>query len=198
MGRPELSSYLASLSSLNEYATTDDFQELFASDVAELFRLGFLLTADAGKAELCLLLTMQECLASCSVFKWWLPVWTRNAVMRNALRIVTGTPICSPRKIPQYQTLFPITKFRKKSMATPDDPAGILQLNGFDRIVYVISIIEQYSIADCAALLGRTRQEVREAQHRAVVQIAAFEQSRIAPLVIDPRIHARGSTETHP
>jgi hypothetical protein len=39
----------------------------------------------------------------------------------------------------------------------------------------VICVLERYPSRDCAALLGRSRQEVRDAQNRALRQIVAFE-----------------------
>jgi hypothetical protein len=65
-------------SSDSEFATADDFHNLFASEIVDLFRLAFFLTADADRAEHCVILAMHECLATVDVFKAWLPVWTRN------------------------------------------------------------------------------------------------------------------------
>ncbi|MDR3736634.1 MAG: hypothetical protein P4L10_14015 [Acidobacteriaceae bacterium] len=49
------------------FATSDDFQRLFAREMANLFRLSLLLTADAENAECCLILAMRECLATSTV-----------------------------------------------------------------------------------------------------------------------------------
>lgn len=176
MGRSVLSNDPTRLSSGNEYATMDDFRKLFASDMEDLFCLAFLLTADAEKAELCLLLTMQECTATGSVFKWWLPVWTANALMRNGIRIVTGSPICPPRKISQNGAHSSTSRSKKRAMNRLDESAVILQLSDFDRLVYVISLVEHYPTRDCAALLGRPPQEVVDARNRAVDRVAAFKQ----------------------
>ena len=176
MGRSVLSNDPTRLSSGNEYATVDDFRELFASDMVDLFRLAFLLTADAEKAEHCLLLTMQECMTTGSVFKWWLPVWTTNALMRNGIRIVTGSPICPPRKISQDGTLSSTSRLKKGATHRPGESAVILQLSDFDRLVYVISFVEHYPTRDCATLLGRPPQEVVDARNRAVDRVAVFKQ----------------------
>jgi hypothetical protein len=161
--------------SVNEYAMAHDFQELFAHEMADLFRLAFLLTADSERAERCLFVTIDECMASNSVVKWWLPVWTRNALIRNAIRIVTGSPIRPSRNILQRPTLTAIRKSQESAIDASDESPGLLLLSDFDRLAYVISIVEHYPARDCAKLLGRSRQEVSDALDRAVGQIAAFE-----------------------
>jgi len=47
-----------------------------------------------------------------------------------------------------------------------DETAGILELSDFDRLGYVLYFLEHYPTRDFAALGGRARQEVRDAQNR--------------------------------
>ena len=163
-------------SSVSEFATADDFQKLFTSEIVDLFRLAFFLTADADKAEHCVILTMHECLATVDVFKAWLPVWPRNALIRNGIRIVTGIPARSLGKGRPHQPFSEVPKsLLRRDASVTDESAGILELSDFDRLVYVLHFFEHYPARDCAALLGRSRQEVRDAQNRAFGQIIAFE-----------------------
>ena len=163
-------------SSVSEFATADDFQKLFASEMVDLFRLAFLLTADAEKAEHCVIDTMRECLATVDVFKAWLPVWTRSALIQNGIKIVTGIPARSLGKDRQDQPPTPINKSLLRSeIGVTDDSAGILELSDFDRLVYVLYFLEHYPTRDCALLLIRSRQEIRDAQNRAFGRIVAFE-----------------------
>jgi hypothetical protein len=60
-------------------------------------------------------------------------------------------------------------------IGTTDYSAGILELSNFERLVYVICIVECYASQQCAMLLGRSREEVREARYRALAHIAEFE-----------------------
>ena len=159
----------------SEYATANDFQKLFASEMVELFRLAFFLTADAEKAEHCVTLAMQECMATGDVLKSWLPLWPRNALIRNGVKIVTGKPVCSPGNIPPQKPLPTIHKSHRSSIAASDDSLGILQFSDFGRLVHVICILEHYPTRDCAVLLASSRQEVRDAQNRALGLTAAFE-----------------------
>lgn len=176
MGRTVLPNSSMKWPPAKEYATSNDFQELFACEMADLFRLAFLLTADAERAEQCLFVTIDECMASNSVVKWWLPVWTRNTLIRNAIRIVTSTPIGPSRNSWQRATLTAIRKSQESAIDASNESPGLLLLNDFERLVYVISMIEHYPARDCAKLLGRSRQEVRDALNRAAGQVAAFEQ----------------------
>jgi DNA-directed RNA polymerase specialized sigma24 family protein len=163
-------------SSVSEFATADDFQKLFASEIVDLFRLAFLLTADAEKAEHCVILTIHECLATVDAFKAWLPVLTRNALIRNGIRIVTGIPARSLGKGRLHQPFREVhNSLLRRETSITDESAGILEMSDFDRLVYVLCSLEHYSTRDCAALLGRSRQEVRDAQNRGVGQIVEFE-----------------------
>ena len=163
-------------SSVSEFATADDFQKLFAAEIVDLFRLAFFLTADADKAEQCVILTIHECLATVDVFKAWLPVWTRNALIRNGIRIVNGIPARSRGNGRPHQPFHEVHEslFRRETSVT-DESAGILELSDFDRLVYVLYFLERYPTRECAALLGRSRQEIRDAQNRAFGQITEFE-----------------------
>jgi hypothetical protein len=175
MTRPAIPNERMTSYSVNECATADDFQHLFASDMPDLFRLAYLLTADPEKAEHCLILTIRECMASGSVYKWWLPVWTRNVLIRNAIRIVTGSPARPLRKVAHDRMLTAIRRSQQSAIDELDEPAGVFQLGDFDRLVYVIHSIEQYPIRDCVTLLGKSRQEIRDALNRALAYVEAFE-----------------------
>jgi len=176
MGRPALVTNQTKLSSASEYASLDDFQKLFASEMVDLFRLAFFLTADADKAEHCLILTMHECMANGSVFKRWLPVWTRNALVQNAIRAVMRGWVCPVRKTTLGRALFPNQGSAQDALSHSDESVGILHLNDFDRLVYVLCVLEGYPARDCATFLCRSRQEIQCAQNRAINQVAAFEQ----------------------
>lgn len=167
------------LFSVAEYATASDFQKFFASEMPDIVRLAFLLTADAEKAERCVNVTMRECMASRSVLKRFLREWTRNTLIGNGIRMMTGIPVCPLPKIPQ-QGSFPSTrKSRRRAIGTSAESAGILELSDLDRLVYVVCVLERYPTQDCALLLGKSPQLIREARNRALRQIAAFEEERL-------------------
>jgi hypothetical protein len=51
------------------------------------------------------------------------------------------------------------------------ETAAVLQLEPFERFVYVMSVLERYSDLDCSALLGCARRDVIAARIRALQQI---------------------------
>jgi hypothetical protein len=158
------------------YATPDDFKRLFATEMTDLFRLSLHLTADAGRAETCFMLARRECLANSTVSKEWAPIWARRTVVRNAIRLVLGTENARPNDIcseagPDSHLQpgwYPIEILR--------DSRAILSLPDFDRLVFVICVLERYSIVDCALLLKRSPKDVNEARVRAIYQVVSAEE----------------------
>jgi DNA-directed RNA polymerase specialized sigma24 family protein len=158
------------------YATTEDFQRIFARDMTDLFRLSLQLTGDAEKAESCLILAMRDCFANSTVSKGWALVWARRTVVRNAIRFVLGkeramlNDTCSEAG-PDFH-LQP-SKFRVEALR---DSLAILTLPDFDRLVFVICVLERYSILDCALLLKRSPRDVNTARVRAINQVVSAEE----------------------
>jgi hypothetical protein len=158
-----------------EYASEDDILNLFSSDMSDLFHLAILLTADAEKAEDCIIISLHECLSHESILKCWLPVWIRTSVTRNGISMVTGAPGLSPATMPERSPRRAIHQLGPSAQDASEGSAAILALNDFDRLVYVLCVLEHYRLRDCALLLKRSRQDVRDAQCRAMEQVAAFE-----------------------
>jgi hypothetical protein len=158
------------------YATTDDFQRIFVGEMTDLFRLSLLLTADAAKAESCLILAMRECFASSTVSKGWAFVWVRRTVIRNAIRLVLGTETVIP--IDVYGEVGPGFHLQPSDyrIEALEDPVAILALPDFDRLVFVICVLERYSVLDCALLLKRSPKDVNDARVRAINQVVSAEE----------------------
>lgn len=165
------------------YAVNQEFQQLFATEMTDLFRLSLNLTADLETAETCLILAMRECLQSNCAFnsKKLTRAWARRVVIRNAICLVSReesarsggsrseSTSCDQSQPNQYRTT-----------AVPESLAA-LNLPDFDRMVYVICVLEDYSIAHCALLLSRTLKEVDDARVRATIRVVvAEERNRLA------------------
>jgi hypothetical protein len=65
---------------------------------------------------------------------------------------------------------------------SPDDslseiaaPESILDLPECERLVFVICVLERYSIHDCALLLGKSPQDVRGIRHRVGNQVGQID-----------------------
>ena len=56
------------------------------------------------------------------------------------------------------------------------DSVAILGLPDFDRLAFVICVLERYSILDCALLLKRSPKEVNDARVRAINQVVSAEE----------------------
>ena len=168
-------SYQFKLTEEETYATTDDFQRLFAREMSDLFRLALHLTADAEKAESCLILAMRECFANSNVSKEWALIWARRMVVCNAIRLVLETEDAIPNGIdsedePNFH-LQP-SDYRIEAL---QDSLAVLALPDFDRLVFMICVLERYSILDCALLLKRSPKDVNDARMRAINQVVFAE-----------------------
>lgn len=142
------------------YATPEDFQQIFARHMTDLFRLALLLTANPQSAEDCLILSM---------------------LIRNAIRLVLGTEneIANETEgdIHLQPSEYPIEVLRES--------VAILSLSPFERLAFVICVLERFSILDCALLLRTSPKDVQVALRRATNRvIPADEQSRVEETAI--------------
>ncbi|MGA8087472.1 MAG: hypothetical protein WCA10_09210 [Terracidiphilus sp.] len=157
-----------------DWGTPTDVQRQFAAAMSDLFCLALLLTAQADRAEECIIRSIRECMTSARVRSEELPAWVRNSVIRNGVAIVDESKGESHwHKEDQAIPLLPAAS--QGSVYTADYSAGILELSSFDRLVYVICVLERYSSRHCALLLRSSRERVREARVAAVAHIAEFE-----------------------
>lgn len=171
----------------NTYASKDDFQRLFAREMIDLIRLSLHLTADAEKAESCLILAMRECVASSAISKEWALIWARRKVVCNAIRLVLGTKDATTNDIhceTGPDSHLQAGEYRIEALR---DSLAILALPDFDRLVFVICVLERYSIVDCALLLQRSPKDVNDARIRAIYQVVtAEERNRHESLTTNP------------
>jgi DNA-directed RNA polymerase specialized sigma24 family protein len=169
------------------HAVNDEFQRLFATEMTDLFRLSMNLTADTETAESCLILAMRECLKSQSNFnsRELTRAWARRVIIRTAIHLVhaeesrkPGGSLGEPTFYVQSQTN------RYRTTAVPESLA-VLNLPDFDRLVYVICVLEHYSLAHCALLLSRSEKDVNDARLRATIRVVTAEERHL---------HAKRST----
>jgi hypothetical protein len=157
-----------------EWATAEEVQKHFTAAMNDLFCLAFLLTAHAGRAEECVIRSIRECMKSTQILREGLPAWIRNSVIRNGIAMVNEANLDLHQK--KDEGSIPVIPFSSHASAgTADYSAGILELSSFERLVYVICVLERYSSRHCGLLLRKSREEVREARIRALAYIAEFE-----------------------
>ena len=149
-----------------EYTRKEEFVSVFECERASLQRLALLLTANSEVAKRCLIGAFRECIAGSSVSKDWVLNWIRRTVIRNAINLVMG---------PEGQSFVNTNNETDSGLIafSPDDslgaiatPESIRGLPEFDRFVFVICVLERYSMHDCALLLGRSPREIDEARQR--------------------------------
>lgn len=145
-----------------------DFCRIFAEDMSSLYRLAYLLTGDAQKAESCFGAALKECLHSVGVFQEWARPWARRTVIQTAIRL--ENPVRGR------------TEASSRQSGTPgglnDLLRAVAELPTFPRFVYVMTVLERLSDQDCKLLLGSTRQEVVAARLEAMRSVAAKDMAR--------------------
>ena len=147
------------------YATQRDFQQIFTEDMAGLHLLAFLLTADAEKSEQCFVAGLESSIDGNHVFQQWARSWSKRAIIKNAIKILASTPgepgplqtdVCWTRD-PQGQSLI----------------LSVTRLDAFERFVLVMTVLESYSVRECAALLSRSAEEVITAKSQALQSLGS-------------------------
>ena len=150
-----------------EYATSADFCQIFDKDMSSLYLLSLLLTGDHKKAEECFVAGLENAVNRNRVFKDWARGWARRVIIQNALRTVDPHP--KKESILNSASI----EANDKTAAERPEIAAVLGLQAFDRFVFVMSVLEDYSDHDCSILLGSTRRDVLAARVRALQKIGS-------------------------
>jgi DNA-directed RNA polymerase specialized sigma24 family protein len=148
----------------NEYASAEDFCRIFKNEMTGLYCLALALTGDPDEAEQCFVGGLEECISGNAVFKEWARSWSKRVVIKKAVQLV--------RPPPGKNGLAAAAQ----TQGEPGSGAALVlaalgQLQPFDRFVFVMSVLEGYSVGECAALLACPASEVTKARIRAVEEI---------------------------
>jgi len=146
-----------------EYATCKDFQQIFNEEMAGLHLLAYLLTADPARAEQCFVAGLDDSIHGNPVFKQWARAWSKRAIIQNAIKAMApaaqresgheGLPMNSP---------------------TGNEPALVslvMRWPAFERFVFVMAVLEGYSIRECAAMLGCSDKEIVAVKSRVLQRL---------------------------
>jgi hypothetical protein len=151
------------------YAVAGDFCRIFAEDMSRLYLLSFLLTADRAKAEQCFASGLEDCVGANRVFKEWARSWARRSIVQNAIRIIQ----------PTRQRSASAAAGEVEVSDSDTKLAAVLELKTFERFVFVMSVLEEYSDQDCKTLLGCSRQDIVRARLQALKHIATYEKTLV-------------------
>ena len=150
----------------DQYGSHDHVESVFAADLHGLYQLSFLLTGNHEEAEQCFVAGLEDSVTANNVFREWVHVWAKRAIIENAVRIlrphpeVANSSITATSKLPSIHN----GHFALESL---------LALGDFERFVFVLSVLEKYSEHESAVFLGCSLPEIRNAQSKALEQIAA-------------------------
>jgi len=145
------------------YATNDDFRHLFTTESRSLLLLSLRLTANAERAAECLTRAIRDCYESNAISKLFASVWARRMVIRNAIHLAQHPNSDEDGHFEQVDLQF----------GEEEQSSAILCLPKFDRLAFVICVLERLSVPDCALLLRSTPKDVNEAIVRAVDRITS-------------------------
>jgi DNA-directed RNA polymerase specialized sigma24 family protein len=151
------------------YATCQHFLKIFDEDMQGLYQLSFLLTGDHQKGEQCFVAGMEACAKENRVFREWARTWAKRVIVQNAIRQLQPRPSHSG-SFAQLPTAFS----HKKDPIERFDVNAVLGLADFERIAFVLCVLERYREYECALLLGCSASEVREARTQAIQELAKF------------------------
>jgi DNA-directed RNA polymerase specialized sigma24 family protein len=144
-----------------DYAKRADFCELFEREMKPLYLLAFLLTANHQDAEKCFAAAVDEALEEPVVFKEWTESWAKRSLIRNAVGIVSPASTRSGGNRDLWN--------RGEEEAPGDNEIdAVTQLAPLERFVFVMSILERYSIWDCSLILGCSMKKIVQARKRAL------------------------------
>lgn len=144
-----------------------DFCRIFAEDMTSLYRLAYLLTGDAEKAESCFRLALNQCLHSVGVFQEWARPWARRAVVQAAIGMMKP----ARKHFEHTAQMFSVTA--GQASGSNQLLEEVVALPAFERFVYVMTVLERFSDQDCKLLLGSTRREILISRLDAMKRLAA-------------------------
>jgi hypothetical protein len=153
----------------SQYATSEEFCQVFVEEIDDLYPISFLLTADHDMASQCFVAGVEDCAkGNKRVFREWAGSWVLRTIVTKAIHLLQPHPAnVVPSIVPRDKNL---------SGVQGEDVAlnRVLALAPFERFVFVMSVLEHYSEHDCALLLACSPQDVRRARVGALEQLAAF------------------------
>ena len=150
------------------YISAADFCGIFNKNMDSLYRLALVLVVHEEKAEQCLLASLEDCIEGKAVFIDWALCWSKRAVIKNAIRLISPVPWVT-------DGLRMINNKEGTDRYPGIEPAALMRLRAFDRFVFVLTVLESYSHRDCSLLLNCTTADVIGASIRALQQAARSE-----------------------
>lgn len=151
----------------NPYATGEDFIKVFHEAMDELYQLAFLLTADHEKAERCFVAGIEDCVRENRVFREWARSWAKRIIVQGAIRELKPRP-----NLLSSSPSATVLSVQSSGSGAHFDLGTVLRLGDFERVAFVMSVLDNYSHHECALLLGCSVLEVRQGRLQALEELA--------------------------
>jgi DNA-directed RNA polymerase specialized sigma24 family protein len=171
----------------NEYASIEDFRKIFDQGQQKLYQLSFLLTGDHATAEQCFVAGLDDAVKANNVFKEWARSWAKRAIIRNAIRTLRPQPADAESSVPSGVVSEKSTLRIIRDGHVEID--SVLALEDFERVVFVMTVLERYSDHESALLIGCSIGEIRAARICAlkeIVNLARTDSSHEVPVGCGP------------
>ena len=146
------------------YATREDFCAIFTENADSLYSLALVLTVNHETAQQCFVAALEDCQTASGVFREWAGSWSRRAIIKNAIHLAADALKNNRAPEPSREAI------AEEISATA---RFLVALGPLDRFVFVLSVLEGYSLRESAALLGASPREMEQGRVRAFEQIAA-------------------------
>jgi DNA-directed RNA polymerase specialized sigma24 family protein len=156
--------------SANEYATREDFCRVFTENLNGLYQLSYLLTGDGEKAKQCFVAGFEDSVKAKTVFKDWALSWAKRTIIKNAIRSLQPQLADADSYLPAS-----VVSEKNKLRIIRDghlEIDSVLALEDFERVVFVMTILERYSDHESALLIGCSIEEIQAARICALEEIA--------------------------
>jgi DNA-directed RNA polymerase specialized sigma24 family protein len=154
----------------NKYATREDFCRVFTENLDGLYQLSYLLTGDGKKAQQCFVIGFEDSVKAKTVFKDWALSWAKRAIIKNAIRALQPQAADSDSSLPAS-----VASDKNKLRIIRDghlEIDSVLALEDFERVVFVMTVLERYSDHESALLIGCSIEETQAARICALEEIA--------------------------
>ncbi len=158
-------------SSQAKYATPADFCQVIEAEIKSLYLLAFLLTSNHEDAEKCFVSTVDLAFREPAVFKRWVLSWIKRTLIKNAIQIV----LHGSRRHMRERDAWSVERYGIPGGVEID---AVTRLAPMERFIFVMSVLERYSIWECSLLLGCDMKEVVQIRTRA---LCAFPAAEISP-----------------
>lgn len=155
-----------SITRCDSYAAPADFCGVFTKQTDRLYMLAFLLTADHAQAERCILVALEDCLVGPPVFKDWAVSYSVRKVVKSAIQIASSL---KPENLSKNRRTLLKSEVHTVGHSLV---AAIILLPSFERLVYVLSVLERYSDRECSILLDAGIAKIIAARTQALQHVA--------------------------